>query len=104
MMDVLILIVSFPETIPFGSKRVKMKASTNSSSGTPCCNPREIAIAVAVVMSLAHLGSAVGPMLTGYMQESLGSLQLSMRIISFSPITLVIAAVLIGQGTAMRSK
>ena len=66
--------------------------------------PREIAIAVAVVMSLAHLGSAVGPMLTGYMQESLGSLQLSMRIISFSPITLVIAAVLIGQRTAMRSK
>ena len=66
--------------------------------------PREIAIAVAVVMSLAHLGSAVGPMLTGYMQESLGSLQLSMRIISFSPITLIIAAVLIGQGTAMRSK
>ncbi len=66
--------------------------------------PREIAIAVAVVMSLAHLGSAVGPMLTGYMQESLGSLQLSMRIISFSPITLVIAAVLIGQGSRIRSK
>ena len=66
--------------------------------------PREIAIAVAVVMSLAHLGSAVGPMLTGYMQESLGSLQLSMRIISFSPITLVIAAALIGQGSTKRSK
>ena len=66
--------------------------------------PREIAIAVAVVMSLAHLGSAVGPMLTGYMQESLGSLQLSMRIISFSPITLIIAAALIGQGSTKRSK
>ncbi len=65
--------------------------------------PREIAIAVAVVMSLAHLGSAVGPMLTGYMQEYFESLQLSVRIIAFCPITLVIAAFLLGQGVRKQS-
>ena len=65
--------------------------------------PREIAIAVAVVMSLAHLGSAVGPMLTGYMQEYFESLQLSVRIIAFCPITLVIAAFLLGQGVRKKS-
>ena len=66
--------------------------------------PREIAIAVAVVMSLAHSGSVFGPTLTGYMQESLGNLQLSMRIVSLSPITLVIAALLLGQGSGNRSR
>ena len=45
MIDVDILIRSLPETIPFGSKRVKMNASTNSSSGTPYCKPRETAMA-----------------------------------------------------------
>ena len=36
---------SLPETMPLGSKRVNTKASTNSSSGTPCCRPSEMAMA-----------------------------------------------------------
>ena len=36
------LIVSLPMTMPAGSKRVKVKASTYSSSGTPYCRPSEI--------------------------------------------------------------
>ena len=54
--------------------------------------PREIAVAVAVVMSMASLGSSVGPTLTGYLQETQGSLQVALRIISLSPLTLVVAA------------
>ena len=57
--------------------------------------PREIAIAGAVVMSLGHLGSVFGPTVTGYMQETIGSLQISMRIISLAPITLVLSAFLL---------
>ena len=57
--------------------------------------PRGIAIAGAVVMSLDHLGSVFGPMVTGYMQETIGSLQISMRIISLAPITLVLSAFLL---------
>ena len=36
---------SFPVTRPDGSNRVKTKASTNSSSGTPYCRPMEMAMA-----------------------------------------------------------
>jgi hypothetical protein len=32
-------------TGPAGSKRVAVNASTNSSSGTPCCRPSDTAIA-----------------------------------------------------------
>ena len=39
------MIELLPCTIPAGSKRVKVKASTNSSSGTPYCSPTLIAIA-----------------------------------------------------------
>ena len=39
------LIESLPCTMPAGSKRVKVKASTNSSSGTPYCRPTLTAMA-----------------------------------------------------------
>ena len=45
MTEVAILMRSLPFTMPFGSKRVNTNASTNSSSGTPCCRPSEIAMA-----------------------------------------------------------
>ena len=45
MTEVDILMRSLPLTMPLGSNRVKTKASTNSSRGTPCCRPSEIAIA-----------------------------------------------------------
>ena len=44
-MDVALNILSFPSTLPDGSNLVSIKASTNSSSGTPYCNPKDIAIA-----------------------------------------------------------
>ena len=50
MIDVDILMYGFPCTMPFGSKRVKRNASTYSSSGTPCCNPSETAMAKQLVM------------------------------------------------------
>ena len=45
MTEVAILMVSLPVTMPDGSKRVKVKASTNSSSGTPYCRPMDTAMA-----------------------------------------------------------
>ena len=39
------LIESLPCTMPAGSNRVKVKASTNVSSGTPYCRPTEMAMA-----------------------------------------------------------
>ena len=57
--------------------------------------PREIAISVATVMTMASIGSAIGPTLTGYLQESLGSLETSLRYISIAPMTLLIAGILL---------
>src|SRR5580693_3701085 len=44
-MEVAYLIESLPCTGPAGSKRVKVKASTYSSSGTPYCRPSDTAMA-----------------------------------------------------------
>ena len=44
-MELLILIFSWPSTMPRGSKVWKVKVSTNSSSGTPYWSPFETAIA-----------------------------------------------------------
>ena len=50
MIDVVILMCGLPCTTPLGSNRVNTKASTNSSSGTPCCRPSEMAMAKQLVM------------------------------------------------------
>ena len=57
--------------------------------------PREIAVSVATVMTMASIGSAIGPTLTGYLQESLGSLETSLRYISIAPMTLLVAGILL---------
>ncbi len=45
------LIASLPMTMPAGSKRVKVNASTYSSSGTPYCRPSEMAMAKLFIMA-----------------------------------------------------
>ena len=44
-MEVAFLMLSLPCTMPDGSNLVKVKASTNSSSGTPYCKPTDTAMA-----------------------------------------------------------
>jgi len=57
--------------------------------------PREIAVSSAAVMTMAAVGSSIGPTLTGFLQESLGSLEISLRFMALSPITLFIAGFLL---------
>jgi len=57
--------------------------------------PREIAVSSAAVMTMAAVGSSIGPTLTGFLQESLGSLEISLRFMAFSPLTLFIAGFLL---------
>ena len=45
MIELLILIFSWPSTIPLGSNVWNVNVSTNSSNGTPYCKPLETAIA-----------------------------------------------------------
>ncbi|MEC7836895.1 MAG: MFS transporter [Chloroflexota bacterium] len=57
--------------------------------------PREIAVSSATVMTMAAVGSSIGPTLTGFLQELLGSLEISLRFMAFSPITLFISGFLL---------
>ena len=57
--------------------------------------PREIAGAVALVWTVASVGTSFGPYLTGYIQEVTGDLRLSLRIMAISPLTILIAGVLL---------
>lgn len=57
--------------------------------------PRSIAISVAIFMTMNALGSSIGPTLTGFLEESTGSLTIALRIISISPFTLIITGFLL---------
>ncbi len=57
--------------------------------------PRETAIAVAVIMSMASLGASAGPTLTGYLQETMGSLPAALRLVALSPLTIVVSGFLL---------
>ena len=59
---------------------------------------RELAVAFSVTMMWVSMGIAVGPLITGYLQELTGSLKLSMFIISFGPVTLILAGSTLGFG------
>ena len=47
-------ILSFPKTFPEGSNLVSIKASTYSSSGTPYCKPKDIAIAKLFIIAFTN--------------------------------------------------
>jgi len=57
--------------------------------------PREIAVAVALVWTIASLGLSIGPYLTGYIQEVTDDLRLSLRIVALAPITVLIAGLML---------
>lgn len=60
--------------------------------------PRQLAVAFTFTMMLISLGQALGPLLVGYIVELTGDLKLAMLIMSFVPVTLVIAGSTLGFG------
>ena len=61
----------------------------------PGIRPRESAVAVSFMMTLGTFGVAVGPALTGALQEWLGDLRLAMALVSVSPLALAVAGSLV---------
>ena len=66
----------------------------------PGIRPREVAVALAVNMSMTSGGNAVGPLVAGFLQEGLGDLQLTLRILSFAALSLMVAGIFISPATA----
>ena len=57
----------------------------------PGIRPRSMAVALSFVIMITSLGSSIGPLATGFLQEALGSLKVSLFIVSFTSLSLCIA-------------
>ena len=60
--------------------------------------PRQLAVAFSFTMMLISTGQAVGPLFIGFLEEWTGNLLLAMLIISFTPLSLVLAGTTLGFG------
>ena len=58
--------------------------------------PRELAVAFSFTMMMTSIGTSLGPLITGFLQEATGELKLSLFIMSFTSISLILA------GTTLR--
>jgi MFS family permease len=58
----------------------------------PNIRPREVAIAVSFTLMMTSLGTALGPLSAGFLQEALGDLRMTLLILSFAPLSLAVAA------------
>ena len=65
----------------------------------PGIRSREVAVALAFIMMMASVGLTLGPLVTGFLHEALGNLRLSLAIVSFTPVSLCIAGILLRRET-----
>jgi MFS family permease len=64
----------------------------------PGIRPREVAVAVSFTMMMSSGGTALGPLVTGSLQESLGDLRVSLLMVSFAALSLTTAGTLLRFG------
>ena len=57
----------------------------------PGIRPRELAVAFAFTMMMPSVGTSLGPLFTGYLQEGLDDLKMALFLISFTSISLILA-------------
>ena len=57
----------------------------------PGIKPRELAVAFAFTMMMTSVGTSLGPLFTGYLQEGLDDLKMALFLISFTSISLILA-------------
>ena len=62
----------------------------------PGIRPREVAVGTSLVMTMSSLGTFLGPLVTGILQDRTGDLGLALTIVCFAPLSLTIA------GTVLR--
>ena len=65
----------------------------------PGIRPRQVAVAVSVTMMTSSIGTALGPLTAGLLQQTLGDLQQTLFIISFTGLSLTGAGIFLRTGT-----
>ena len=61
----------------------------------PGIRPREVAVAVSLIMTTATFGTFLGPSIAGALQERLGDLRTALTIVCFAPLSLTVAGTLL---------
>ena len=69
----------------------------------PGIRPREVGMGLAFMETSIWIGSGIGPLLVGFLQEATGDLQLALLVCAFSPLVLLISAALL-QGREMAER
>lgn len=64
----------------------------------PGVRPREIAIGVGFMLTAVSAGTLLGPLMTGYLQETFDDLRLALMLVGVAPLTLVASAMVIRFG------
>jgi len=59
----------------------------------PGIRPRELAVAFTFTMMMTSVGTSLGPLLTGFLQEAFNSLQTALFLMSLASISLVLAGI-----------
>ena len=59
----------------------------------PGIRPRELAMGIAFIMMMSSIGTTLGPLVTGLLQEATGDLKLSLFIVSFGSLSVSIAGI-----------
>ena len=65
----------------------------------PGIRSREVAVALAFTMMMSSVGTTLGPLITGFLDQALGDLRLSLAIVSFTSLSLCIAGILLRRET-----
>ena len=61
----------------------------------PNIKPREVGVGLAFIETCIRIGSAIGALVIGFVEEATGDLRLAIIITSFSPLILIVSAVLL---------
>jgi cyanate permease len=68
----------------------------------PGIRPRELAMGIAFIMMMSSVGTTLGPLLTGLLQEATGDLRLSLFIVSVGPFSVSAAGMFLKHSSAPR--
>lgn len=69
----------------------------------PGIRPREVAVAIAFTLMTTSTGTALGPLITGFLHEGMDSLKFALFAVSFASLTLCVAGAMIRFGRARES-
>ena len=70
----------------------------------PGIRPREVAVAVAFIFMMTSIGTALGPLITGFLDEAFNDLKLALMLLSFASLSLLVAGIVLRYGATGSSR